>query len=74
MINIGQCTLAVIMDKMFFVGLIILLVGLAIGLIAFIIHKDPAPDDLPFAMYVVFAPLSIVFTISGPILMLHALM
>lgn len=66
--------IAATMDKMFFVGLIALLVGLAMGLIAFIIHKDPAPDDLPFAMHVVFVPLSIVFTISGPILMLHAVM
>lgn len=60
-------------DKTFLTGLIILLVGLVAGLIAFVISRDPAPDDLPFLILVIFTPLSIGFIIRGIMLMIFAI-
>lgn len=62
-----------VVDKIFFTGLIFLLVGLVAGLIAFIISKDPAPDDLPFVILVISTPLSIAFIIRGIMLMIFAI-
>lgn len=62
-----------VVDKIFFTGLIFLLVGLVAGLIAFIISKDPAPDDLPFVILVISTPLSIAFIIRGVMLMIFAI-
>lgn len=62
-----------VVDKIFFTGLIFLLVGLVAGLIAFIISRDPAPDDLPFVILVISTPLSIAFIIRGTMLMIFAI-
>lgn len=62
-----------VVDKIFFTGLIFLLVGLVAGLIAFIISRDPAPDDLPFVILVISTPLSIGFIIRGIMLMIFAI-
>jgi uncharacterized membrane protein len=62
-----------VVDKIFFTGLIFLLVGLVAGLIAFIISRDPAPDDLPFVGLVISTPLSIAFIIRGIMLMIFAI-
>lgn len=62
-----------VVDKIFFTGLIFLLVGLVAGLIAFIISRDPAPDDLPFVILVISTPLSIAFIIRGIMLMIFAI-
>ena len=60
-------------DKTFLTGLIFLLVGLVAGLIAFVISRDPAPDDLPFVTRVISTPLSIGFIIRGIMLMIFAI-
>ena len=60
-------------DKTFLTGLITLLVGLVAGLIAFVISKDPAPDDLPFVILVISTPLSIAFIIRGIMLIFFAI-
>lgn len=60
-------------DNTSLIGLITLLVGLVAGLIAFVISKDPAPDNLPFVILVISTPLSIAFIIRGIMLMIFAI-
>ena len=60
-------------DNTSLIGLITLLVGLVAGLIAFVISRDPAPDDLPFVILVISTPLSIGFIIRGIMLMIFAI-
>lgn len=60
-------------DNTSLIGLITLLVGLVAGLIAFVISKDPAPDNLPFVILVISTPLSIAFIIRGIMLIIFAI-